>query len=173
MGDNVEQHDLDQVWENLTDLQKGQAETRQEVAGLNAALNALINEVKHLASIVTRPQEKVNWIGIGSLVVAMLICGGSYTNSVIRPLKETGEQNHLALFKIVESMPNLYQEAGKQMAVNAHQAVDIADMKGRIHNIESKASESKADRLAIHEAVRDIDRYGSRRWVKTEQGERP
>lgn len=90
-------HDLGDVWQEVRKHGETVARLHIENRSLADALTDIRDEVRselrEIRTIISRPQQPVNWVGIGSLAIAVLIAGGTYANSVLAPVNQKTEQN--------------------------------------------------------------------------------
>lgn len=153
------------VWSAIDQLRDSHTQTQKDLSGAIGLLKSLAEEVKHLAGVVNRPQERFNWIGFGALVVGILMCAAAYSKAIIEPIKEQGDQNHEIMMTRIMQLPESYHEAGYTKATVESLSALVKDIKARMHSVEQQAAHCEADSEAQARWIEDVDRYGSRKHV--------
>ena len=171
----------------LSVLETNFGHVSQTLSGLNESINsgfsgmreALADQGRELHHRVDRVEQRsqVSWPLIVSVIVLLtILCGGlvSFVTMTVRPVRETGKETKDMLMSRILQLNEDYEAFGYNRARIEALTKEVTDLNQRIHTVEQQASESEADRNALHERdsdmrewLRDIDMGRSRGWNKT------
>ena len=77
-------HNVDDVWTQVQEDRRLSLDTRERVSSIEAKLDNLLSSINGLADkIYNKPQT--NWIGLGSLLLALMIAFGTYLDTRLTP----------------------------------------------------------------------------------------
>lgn len=77
------QHDLEDIYRRQETDRSLIIETREKVAGLDSKVDSILSTLTQLTS--TTAPRPTNWIGIGSLLLAIMIALGGYLQTRLSP----------------------------------------------------------------------------------------
>lgn len=147
-------HDLGDVWQEIRKhgetVARLHIENRSLADSLADIRNEVRSELREIRTIISRPQQPINWIGIGSLAVAILIAGGTYANSVLAPVNQKTDQN----WHWIQNRSEKMLEESKQSGITAREATFAVE-----HILEAdQRLEDLKQRVARLEGIEETDR---------------
>jgi len=171
----------------LSVLETNFSHVSQTLRGLNESINsgfsgmreAMEEQGRALHHRVDRVEQRsqVSWPLIISVIVLLtILCGGllSFVSMTVKPVRETGQETKGMLMARILQLNEDYEAFGYNRARIEALTKEVTDLNQRIHTVEQRTSESKADRDALHkrdddmrEWLRDIDMGRSQGWNKT------
>ena len=86
------EHNLNDVWTAVRRQGESVAEIRVGQASQSSSLEHIRQELRAIRELATRQPQPTNWTAIATLCLGILIAGGGYASSVIRPVKEDTAQ---------------------------------------------------------------------------------
>ena len=167
------------------DLREMVYHTDSRVTALEGAVgtigtNQLRSEQKldQLINSINAPKQ-INyaaWVGVGLTTLAMVLAGafglGSYIGLVNEPQMIDIANNNKAIEKLGEWQQQTHYEFGVLHNNQVHVKDEISRLWQHIYKLEDVDSElekqaaaAEVSRRAIGDFARDVDRYGSRRWM--------
>ena len=153
------EHSLDQVWTNIRT-------TQNQVAGMEAKIDSLISAVNMITS---RPSKETNWIGIGSLIVALIVVVGTYVNARFIPVESIMEKHDRSLMEELKSSADHRYKAGVRDGKLATietvlmKFVDVTHT--RLIELEEGQASTEATQNALIPWIEAVDNHGSRKHV--------
>jgi hypothetical protein len=158
-------HDLNQVWAAITSTRSDVAETGKQVSALTVSVQNLASEMKQLVEVVSRPIAPTNWVGIGSLIIAMLAVSGVYMQSRLAPMEKALDTITMIMRdNNAATLKDAYERGRFSADLDTNREL-ILDLKGRMHEQEKVVAEGCAKTEMIEKHVIAVDELGSRKWV--------
>jgi hypothetical protein len=77
--------------EDLRELYGRMGQTEQEVASIASKLDQVITTLDRVVERVTAPAPRTDWVGVGSLVIAIVGAGAFYLQSRFAPVESAQE----------------------------------------------------------------------------------
>ena len=163
------EHSLNDVWTAVRKQGESVAEFRQGLSAISEGMADLRNELRAIRDFATRPSAPVNWVGVASLCVAILVFGGSYAQTVMSPVKETTKENASWITSRSNALREDYQAVGELKHV-AVEALRIAENNAlTLASARENISYQKGLLEATREQLSEIDVRGSRSWNTNER----
>lgn len=143
----------------------------EDMSSIKTSMDAIVQSVGELTHRAHNPTP-TNWVGIGSLMLALVIAGGGYVTLTAEPM----QRSIAALALKDQANDDLHAKRGE--VIGKANAV-ITDNTGEIISLwqEMNKLKDKVETLghnqaynagtsdALKERVEGIDNYGSRRWI--------
>jgi hypothetical protein len=85
---SLQKHSLEDIWQRQEADRRLILETRETVAAMGSKLDAVINALNTITTNMARPPTPTNWVGIASLVVAVMVATGGYIQSRFSPVEQ-------------------------------------------------------------------------------------
>ena len=176
---------MSEVPKNTQDLREMVYHTDARVTAMEGQIttighNQLRSEQKldQLISSINTPKQ-VNyaaWVGVGLTTLAMVLAGafglGSYISLVNEPQMIDIANNNEAIDDLGVWQHQSHYEFGVIHNNQAHVADEISRLWDHIHKLEDRDSElekqaaaAEVSRKAMGDFMKDVDQYGSRRWM--------
>jgi hypothetical protein len=154
------EHNLNDVWTAVRRQGEAVAEVRQALSSVADSFQDLKQELRNIRDIATRPAQPVNWVAIASLCVAILIAGGSYTGSAIKPIKDSSDEAKAWITARSEALVEDYTLFGKVIEqseqTNDNQintASTLSEARERIARLEGQMEATRDEMFRHHNAV--------------------
>ena len=163
---NVTEHSLENVWTSLR-------HTQNQVGVIGAKLDSVISGVEKLTStvnsILSQPKKETNWIGIGSLLIAIIIMAGTYTQARLSPIEsDVSMLTDLSLEHArmrVSAQYDAGKRDGKLESIELTLKETVQDLHRRMLSVEDEASANAATVGNLTGWVEQLDLHGSRKHV--------
>lgn len=173
-----DQHGSEDLWNALhehggqiAEIAKGQAATDAQLHSLqrrvDTGFDQLAHSIESLTAHVNKPPQPTNWIGIGSLIVAITVVGGNWVQTRLGPIESD--------FSVIKSLM-LENVSGRTSNASSLNWLRDAELRNY------REHERFADQFLVNEErisklegsdeeqtkrIDDIDNYGSRVWNET------
>ena len=136
---NMELHSRDQVWKAIGDVAKQQASTEARIGALETAVDSGFSQIQNtLQNLVQRQSMPFPiWNLVSAIGVLSIILGG-YATLITQPLYTAANRHYVA----IEDIQHEDSEA----------AIKVARLEAQVE--------------ALERELRNIDQYGSRRWIE-------
>lgn len=160
-------HDLGDIWTEVRRHGETVAKLHIENQSLADALSDIRQEVRselrEIRTIISRPQQPTNWVGIGSLCVAILIAGGTYANSVMQPVNDKANQNLSWIQARSQALVEDYRRFGELEAHTQTATATLLDHQKQMNSMIEKVGKNSASIQMQDTWLRSMDHYGTRR----------
>lgn len=149
-----------------------------QLAGIASQLNRTDSKMDQVINAINQPKD-VNWLGIGSLGLSLIVSlfGGAafvvrYTGLTQEPIVDKVGEIAAVLSDQSKFQMQTHYEVGRFSAKDDEHSSEIARLWDHIHKQElvdgeqnDRLARSEVARKAIGDYVRQIDELGSRRWM--------
>lgn len=144
----------------------------QDTASIVTKLDGMSGQLDSVVRRVNAPSH-TNWIGLIGATVSVIVLMAGFVQMRLVPTEHDVSRNEEAMAAVLQ----LLNEEAKVVHTNEalrdmHQAklakiFDYLDEHDeRIRGVEVKAAAAEVSRRAIGDFLRDVDKYGSRRWIE-------
>ena len=159
-------HDLNQVWTAIN-------KTQGQVSALSLAFENLSSDVKQLLQVVTRPASPTNWIGIGTLVIALIITSATYIQARLSPIDSVITKHDGYIMEELKASSEHRYNAGLRDGKLDTLATVVETFFNTTHErligLEEKSTSNEARAEVNEQRLTDVDERGSRKWVRDSQ----
>ena len=158
-------HDIEAVWSNLRT-------TQNQVASMGAKLDTLVDSVNML---ISKPHKETNWIGVGSLIVALILVVGTYVQARFDPIETIVAKHDTQILAELEASAehryNAGERNGKIEAMSTVIEEYIKTSHERLLLLERESASCEATMNAMGKWLSAVDQGGSRKWISRNSGE--
>ena len=165
-NNQVEKHDLDQVWTRVDSMQSAIVTTQNDVAGMAAKLDSVALGLNQLLS---RRPEKTNWAAVGALVVSIVVASGILINTRFLPVEASLKKlDTMASEELVASADHRYNAGVRDGKIESLATIStemFTDLHDRVLDAEACTIATMAKQEVIMAWITAVDHLGSRRHV--------
>lgn len=76
------------LWSEIEEIRKGESDLGAKVASLETSVAAVGQSLNRIEARLNAPRESTNWVGIGSLLIALVVAAGTYVQARLGPLEK-------------------------------------------------------------------------------------
>ena len=148
----------------------------EDMSSVKTSVDSMTNQLGALIQAVnTKPPT--NWVGIGSLILAMMIGGAGFVSLRVSPLEYRDTTTKSSLETLNDFRHEMHYEVGVFRSEKDQIESEVQRLWNHIHKQEEVDREQ--DKLlaelgiitrAIGDYTKDIDAHGSRKWARTPEG---
>lgn len=146
----------------------------EDMSSIKTSMESIVSSVNQLTQRAQNPTP-TNWVGIGSLLLALVIAGGGFVTLTTEPIAEDVYELH----RKDQANDDLHSERGEIIGAVSTLVKDnreeltrararIEKMEEQIMTLATNQAYNAGTSDALKERVEGIDNYGSRRWIKGE-----
>lgn len=133
-----------------------------------AALKTLIPIVERIEARVNQP-DKTNWVGIGSLLVALSVASGTYINTRLGPVESSVDATRIDVRRLDDEL-NDRAFSISRAETNVETLVRVStDAVDKIGDVSEKVAALEVLSQQLEVRIEDIDTKGSRRWIEDQR----
>lgn len=143
----------------------------EDMSSVKTSVEAMAGQMTTLITTVNTKQP-TNWIGIGSLILGLMIGGAGFVSLRVAPLENRDAVQRKELSVLNDFRYQMHYEVGMFETEKEQIAGEVARLWDHIHKQEeidreqdAKIAELGIITRAIGDYSKDIDRYGSRKWM--------
>ena len=131
--------------------------------------------VKGLDSLAVRASQPVNWIGVASLIVTMIVVGSQYVDLRLAPIGEDVAQNRQIVLDLRESLTRRGEWIAEYKARVQHLEDEKTTLfshshesEARIDALEAQSAAAIVSRRAMGDYLKEVDDSGTRFMLSRE-----
>ena len=136
----------------------------EDMSSIKTSMDAIVRSVGTLTDRAANPTP-TNWVGIGSLMLALVLAGGGFVTLTTEPMKQDVQK---LLYKD-QANDDLHAERGevigKAAATIEFNSAEIAHMREELLKLATNQAYNAGKMDALEDRVKDIDNGGSRVWI--------
>ena len=144
----------------------------EDMSSIKTSMDSIVRSVTTLTDRAANPTP-TNWVGIGSLLLALVLAGGGFVTLTTAPLQEAvrhlqvkdqaNDDLHAERGQVIGHYGTYMEDNRSGISENRE---EIRRLREQILTLSNNQAYNAGTSDALKERVEGIDNYGSRRWIK-------